>query len=103
MTDKYVEKSKIFAQMRLYGFRAPDMTVTEFVDDLPAADVEKVRHGEWVENPIMSDSYSKSYYCNLCKRSVRIPNGCHLQNLAPYCRCGAKMSGKDEEAEYEQV
>ena len=43
MAKKYVEDEKIRASMICYGFRAPDMTVTEFVEDLlPAADVEEV-------------------------------------------------------------
>ena len=42
MAKKYVEAEKVRAGMMYYGFRAPDMTVTEFVDDLPAEDVEDV-------------------------------------------------------------
>lgn len=42
MAKKYVEAEKVRASMMYNGFRAPDMTVTEFVDDLPAADVVEV-------------------------------------------------------------
>ena len=41
MAKKYVEAEKVRAHMMYYGFRAPDMTVTEFTDDLPAADVNR--------------------------------------------------------------
>lgn len=48
MSD-YISRETIKDTMLRYGFKAPDMTVTEFVEDeLPAADVEPVRHGEWL-------------------------------------------------------
>ena len=47
MSD-YISRETIKDTMLRYGFKAPDMTVTEFVEDeLPAADVEPVRHGAW--------------------------------------------------------
>lgn len=42
MTKKYVEAEKVRDYMMRYGFRAPDMTVTEFIEDFPAADVVEV-------------------------------------------------------------
>lgn len=40
MSD-YISREAIKDTMLRYGFKAPDMTVTEFVEDeLPAADVE---------------------------------------------------------------
>ena len=43
MSD-YVSRGAIKDAMLRYGFKAPDMTVTEFVEDeLPAADVEPVQ------------------------------------------------------------
>lgn len=43
MSD-YINREAVKAGMIRYGFTAPDMTVTEFVEDeLPAADVEPVR------------------------------------------------------------
>lgn len=90
MADKYVEKSKIFAQMIFFGFRAPDMTVTEFVDDLPTADVAEVKHGHNLSN---TPSY---FVCSLCG-----DNCCDVYTWEPsqfnYCpNCGAKMDGGSE-------
>ena len=43
MSD-YISRGAIKDTMLRYGFKAPDMTVTEFVEDeLPAADVRLVR------------------------------------------------------------
>lgn len=84
--DKYVEKSKIFAQMIFFGFRAPDMTVTEFVDDLPAADVQEVKHGRFYLNEL-----DDKWTCTVCGKSIYY-YGIPSHNYCPYC--GAKM---DEE------
>ena len=44
MSD-YIGREAIKNAMLRYGFKAPDMTVTEFVEDeLPAADVEPERN-----------------------------------------------------------
>ena len=49
MSD-YISRETIKDAMLRYGFKAPDMTVTEFVEDeLPAADVEPERSGRWEE------------------------------------------------------
>ena len=41
--DEYIERETIKAAMIHYGFKSPDMTVTEFIEDeLPAADVAPV-------------------------------------------------------------
>lgn len=94
---KYVIKREIAEKMRYYGFRAPDMTVTEFVEDfLTAADVKPVKHGKWEWH---EDDYE--YECSAC--------GCrfdydktfelfdHSFEYASYCpNCGAKMIGDRE-------
>ena len=52
--------------------------VSKAVLEAPAADVEPVRHGEWVDNVTC-------YSCSLCRRVERTKE--------PYCHCGAKMDG----------
>ena len=41
--SKYVDSEVVRLHMMLHGFRSTDMTVTEFVDKLPAEDVQPVR------------------------------------------------------------
>lgn len=97
MSD-YVSRGAIKDAMLRYGFKAPDMTVTEFVEDeLPAADVEPVRRGRWEEyihsrycgideygEPIYRDVIV--YYCSnpKCRRKTVIK-----ENYCP--SCGSKM------------
>lgn len=68
MSD-YTSREAIKDAMLRYGFKAPDMTVTEFVEDeLPTADVEPVRHGNW--NIRLSRESTLCLECSVCGRKV---------------------------------
>lgn len=64
---------------------------------IPTADVEEVRHGEWIRKRKFL------YECSLCKRVVLIEGvnaSCDIKSereillaMYPYCNCGAKMDG----------
>ena len=88
MSD-YTSREAIKDAMLRYGFKAPDMTVTEFVEDeLPAADVEPVRHGEW--RLVRRMAACGEYECSVCGRIETF--GCfNKPENNPYCHCGAKM------------
>lgn len=62
----------------------------EKLDALPTADVEEVKHGNWLDR---SDkgiiSMTHPYVCSRCGRVEAIKE--------PYCNCGAKMYGGDTE------
>ena len=66
------------------------MDLSKCEDFIPAADVEPVRHGEWI--PIVNYFHGKPdgrYYCSVCHR-VETVKGI-------YCRiCGARMDGGKE-------
>lgn len=66
------------------------------IDNLPTADVEEVKHGEWIKKPFVSDLLRKTvksefiYTCSVC--------GYDSISESNYCRnCGAKMDGGKEE------
>ena len=98
MSD-YISRGAIKDTMLRYGFKAPDMTVTEFVEDeLPTADVEPVRHGNW--NIRLSRESTLCLECSVCGRKVDNSDLRFLLELgeygvacqlSPYCHCGAKM------------
>lgn len=75
--DDLISRRIIKEQMLKYGFTAPDMTITEFVEDcLPSAQPER-KNGKW----------EKAYYCSECNR---ITTFCTF-----YCpNCGASMKGE---------
>lgn len=63
------------------------------IDDIPAADVVEVKHGEWREtiwkrHNLLKDYHGNpvpQYMCSLCQREE--------MQKEPYCHCGAKMDG----------
>ena len=79
--DDAVSRQVIKEQMLKYGFHAPDMTVTEFVEDLPPA-LPKREHGEWLDKQITND-YHIIGICSLCHERNRIGQACRS--------CGALM------------
>ena len=60
----------------------------------PAADVQEVRHGEWV--PITNGL--QGWKCNLCDEHIYVePPRNPKRYKYPYCpNCGAKMDGKGD-------
>lgn len=94
MSD-YISREAIKDAMLRYGFKAPDMTVTEFVEDeLPAADVEPVRHGAWY--PRFEDwrQQQEGNKCSVCGFEYY---GTGIRSFH-YCpNCGAKMQGAENE------
>lgn len=57
------------------------------LQNVPAADVVEVRHGEWVKPTPCSQEY-----CSQCGLTPKMVFGM-LPNYCPHC--GAKMDGKD--------
>lgn len=79
-------------------------TITD-IRNQPAADVTEIKHGKWVMvEPEFDIGSSAIYECSLCGRKIgcdkyptkRIPNSDYpvavsVEELFPYCHCGAKM------------
>lgn len=95
----YIDRKELRAAMHKFGFAAPDMTVTEFVEEeLPAADVAPVVHGRW-EDSIDEWFGTDVYTCSKCRESYVLVEGTPKENLWHYFpNCGAKMNGGDGDA-----
>lgn len=66
--------------------------VSDF-EEIPAADVEPVRHGEW--RLVRRMAACGEYECSVCGRIETF--GCfNKPENNPYCHCGAKMDLEDE-------
>lgn len=61
--------------------------INDVIDGVPAADVEPVRHGRWIDNGIPESVLSG---CSICGYSC----GAYTFNYCP--NCGAKMDLEDE-------
>lgn len=60
----------------------------KIVIDTPSADVEEVRHGEWIQ----CTNFPRMHWCSECNREV-FDETDDLYVKYPYCHCGAKMDG----------
>lgn len=84
--DKFAEKICNFQQI-------DEDTVNKMIFLLrtfPTADVEEVKHGEWVSDT--HNPYRK--FCSVCARSRPRRNDHEFASSTNYCpHCGAKMDG----------
>lgn len=60
--------------------------------DVPAADVEEVRHAKWIYEDY-HDMMGHAFQCSVCKRWMFANSTEHVPEEYPYCHCGAKMEG----------
>lgn len=69
-------------------------------DEIPAADVEPVRHGKWIYNPNGMDFNLGAWECSICtQKNNNLPCS---RNISPYIcvgskycpNCGARMCGE---------
>lgn len=103
--DEHIKKEKIFKLLEHPKSADPLigsvlLAVRKAVENLPADDVEPVRHGRWVDR--YGGKYSNPLYeCSECKEIALykqkkdcLGNDCFEQELSAACpRCRAKMDG----------
>lgn len=66
-------------------------SVIEYIEELPAADVVKVKHGYW---HLLNNCANEGVYCSVCNKKVYKTNYANQKIKSPYCpNCGAKMDG----------
>ena len=94
--SKYINADDVYDGMRKHGFEAKYITIGEFVDHLPSADVVEVKHGEWQ----ITDAYPHNVYCSECHERFAQTHwavwedGSLPRNFCP--NCGADMRGETE-------
>lgn len=63
---------------------------------IPAADVEPVRRGRW--ELLRPGEWTATFRCSECGRHITVdPKKGDPSGEYPYCHCGAKMEGADED------
>lgn len=93
---KYIEQEDLLELYRIddpvlnENGHVPLPVIRQNIMDIPAADVAKVRHGEW---EIVVGSNGKEYMvCTCCRVSQ------DLTGVFTYCpNCGCRMDGGDDE------
>lgn len=93
---EYIERGALIdildakSEMAMGTPKAVFASVAKMVELLPAADVEEVRHGEWIFRG-RGEDYCCEYECSLCGKVTE----CFYEAGEPYCHCGAKMDATD--------
>ena len=89
MDKEYIERETV---MHIFkeGFKYEEPMMFEWansrISSIPAADVEPVRHGVWIERSDKGILNMRCpYMCNICGRVEAVKE--------PYCNCGARMDG----------
>lgn len=92
---EYIEREalkKIFIDH--YADEYPTSLILAVIDNVPAADVEEVRHGKWYRHN-EKEHGDTCYYCSYCEEMAL--SDCMVWELTDYCpNCGEKMDlGED--------
>jgi hypothetical protein len=99
--SKYIDRDAVRRAIQEYCFSPYEVTpdgIAKVVMNVPPADVEEVRHGEWIDKPTGAYSRMQSW-CSACRKHSGI-GGIESNRHKPYCpNCGAKMKGERKENE----
>lgn len=101
MMKEYIEREKVveLTEVIKYSFaslhqKVIDALIYNIDKNIPSADVEPVRHGEWVS---ARPSGGYDFYCSCCKEfAITYEDNNYREQyyLTDYCPwCGAKMDG----------
>ena len=103
--EDVISRQAVKEQMIKYGFSAPDMTVTEFVEGLPSVDTQpKTGRWEWIRydsNPNIGNWHCSECRCVVVECVDRKSEGCGIP-LYKYCpQCGCRMVEPQESEDEE--
>lgn len=93
--DKLKEMIEAKAETVLPEHKSAFLYISQWLNHLPAADVEPVRHGHWIRRD------KNNFECSICERIVGASPSVSvdvINNIFKRCPdCGAKMDGKENE------
>lgn len=101
MPDEYISREAALKALFAPGMCYAPMQL-QIIKELPAADVAEVVNGQWCVSKIRS--IETVFYCSECKRTVTVGNDFFgeapksVSAAYPYCHCGAKMDGGNDDA-----
>ena len=73
------------------GSRQLIAALKTYIENVPTADVQEVRHGEWF---LLDDCANEGVYCSVCHKKVYKKDYANQKLKSPRCpNCGAKMDG----------
>lgn len=97
-----VSRHVVKEQMIKYGFLAPDMTVTEFVENLPPVTPQQ-KYGKWIGHPEIETSapeYLMFYECSECgDKPCFCKSDIHKKRFCSNCGCHMVEPQESEDKE----
>jgi rubrerythrin len=93
--SRYIDADKLLKTINENVAEAHNERCVQLIEAIlyaPTADVEEVRHGEWIEK---DDGWGGVLYtCSVCHCDWTTIDGTPFENNMRYCpECGAKMDG----------
>lgn len=93
---EYIEREEIYKRWNAMPAPASVASLSAAIQQTPAADVARVRHGRWVE-PARLYYGAKQYECSLCYSDTFWKKH-SITEKYPHCpNCGCRMDGGDED------
>ena len=89
--DKFAERIRLSPAFKKMAFEGDllQRVVLDILGNAPTADVQAVRHGEWIRPTIIGVLTTNLPHCSVCEN---VP--CDEANFCP--NCGADMRGDNE-------
>ena len=89
MSKEYIDREKVILAVRHAW--AKGLEPTQYIEQIPAADVVEVRHGRWV-----SVQHKLARVCSVCNRDEPYKFADVDADVYNYCpNCGAKMDKEE--------
>ena len=87
-TGDYIKREDVYSALNVFFFTG----IKKDIDAIPAADVEPVRHGHWIDEPT-------GQMCSECCEQFFDDGEYRLVNYhTRYCpNCGARMDGEEHD------
>lgn len=86
MSKEYIGREEVILAVRHAW--AKGLEPTQYIEQIPAADVVEVRHGRW-------EKHGSKWQCTNCKVLMNL-DGTPQENSIYYCpNCGAYMMGEN--------
>lgn len=89
--DKYIKESDLFKRILNVDFNHDYDGCIKFCHSIPAADVQEVRHGEWVFKFYCGNmsGYDYGMTCSVCGKPTHRQ---FAEKMPPFCpNCGSRM------------
>ena len=96
--DEYIKREEAIEAVKHAW--AKGLEPSQYIEIIPAADVSKVRHGQWIA--YVNEYGEKRHYCSECKKDAHRHYSEYrndvIELLFDYCpNCGADMRGSNDE------